>query len=450
MKTILLILPFLISFFNGLCIVTLILGDEIRSHKLLHFSLAGGLGLGLSGFVGYFNFLVLDRYNPNFQITINLIILGLAFLGLLLSPKQEAAAMEANKQKWWWEISYLALFLVLFAPIYYIASFYPYGGWDSWAVWHFKSRFMLLSGDAWRNMFDPLLWRSSPHYPLLLPLINVWGWTFVKEPTFYGPMITSILYTLLSLTLLVSSLMPFKKDKFAFLGSCLLISSPFYGRTAISQYADIFLGYYLLAALVCIVYSVLRKKKRFALLGGIFTGLLSFSKPEGLAAALIVLGIATAYYLIYARTSSFKGVIPFGVGSAMAMILPLTFYLFITPENMTMANGLVSKSDPSTWLRFKTILAYSLVEFLSIKKWKGLWVLIFILVLANLKRCFSKEIALIPAVLASYGLLVGLYYLINTRFEILWWMGVSLDRILGSLIPVFLWWVIYAYNWKRT
>jgi len=29
-----------------------------------------------------------------------------------------------------------------------------------------------MTPEKWQNIFDPLLWRSSPHYPLLLPLIN--------------------------------------------------------------------------------------------------------------------------------------------------------------------------------------------------------------------------------------------------------------------------------------
>jgi hypothetical protein len=293
-------------------------------------------------------------------------------------------------------------------------------------------------------MFDPLLWRSSPHYPLLLPLIQVWGWAFVKNPNFYGPMAVSILFTMVSLTLLISSLAPFKKDKAAFLGSCLLISSPFYGRTAFSQYADIPLGYYLLAAAVCLIYAVLKDKKRFALLGGIFVGFLGFSKPEGLVAALGLLGIGSLYAMINSRRQPLKLTVPFWVGSAIALALPATFYLFIAPENMTMINGLASQSDPSTWLRLKTIAAFFLIEVISLTKWKGLWLLLLLLALANAKRSFAAQTILVPAFLASYLCVIGLYYWINTYFDLLWWLSVSLDRIFGSLLPLVLWWVVYA------
>src|SRR6185295_5546043 len=65
---------------------------------------------------------------------------------------------------------------------------------------------------------------------------------------------------------------------------------PLYAKTSISQYADGVLSFYLLAALICLARAQQLGQRRYALLGGMFAGFLSFCKPEGLVAALILIG----------------------------------------------------------------------------------------------------------------------------------------------------------------
>jgi len=436
--------PYIVSLLTGFFLVKMILREPIRQNMLFYLSLSAGLGLGISAYAGYLNFMFLNKFNPAFQISFNLFFCGLSFYGMMLANGKNAASFLPVKTPLIRDGTYFLILATLFVPLGYLASFYPYGGWDAWAVWHFKAKFMFLAGENWREMFDPQLWRSSPHYPLLLPLVNVWSWVLQKEPLYYGPMFTSLLFTFITFSLLVSSLSFFNKDKTALLASCLLLTSSFFAKTSISQYADVVLGYYLLAGLACLVISQKKDKEGFALLGGIFVGFLSFTKPEGLIAALLVSLLAVIYLyflqnkkLINAFSKSYC------IGAAMSLVPSLIYYAFIAPENMTSINGFLSSTDPSTWLRLKIVLVFFVLEAVSLK-WNGTWILLIILLLLNMKRIFSKWTWIIPAFLAGYFMAIITYYWMNTYFEILWWLSVTLGRIFASLLPVMIWWVIYS------
>ena len=111
----------------------------------------------------------------------------------------------------------------------------------------------------------------------------------------------TVLFTLLNVTLLTSGLYHLTKNYTSILASLVIVMLPSYVMSAISQYCDIVVSYFILASLCCLVlaYRTTRTigtsgqgEKPFLILAAIFLGFLSFTKPEGMIAAILITAIS--------------------------------------------------------------------------------------------------------------------------------------------------------------
>jgi len=454
-------LPFVISLSSGYLLLSLFFYKE-KPPFLLHIFLGAGLGFGVSAALTFMSFIVFNKLLAPFVIALNLsVLVALACVCLFLTLKNFNLQKLNNKQFLFDLLQLLAL-LALSIPLWYQAHFYAYGGWDAWSTWNLKAKFMFLGGEHWQNLFDPLLWRSSPHYPLLLPLINVWGWSFLSEPLYKVPVFTSYCFTLMTVGLVFASLRRLIKTPYSFLAALVLMTSPSYLKIGFSQYCDIVLSFYLLASFVCLILAKTENKISYLVLAGLFIGLLGCTKPEGLIAAIIVTFLAS-FYLIFSKTlvDRKKALGSFWLSLVLASLPIIIFQIFYAPSNQTFINGLISKSHPVTYLRFKTIFAFFFLETLApifctwyyfkngvfdaaVMKWNGLWLFLLAGLLLSRGRCFNRRTIIIPLFLLVYVSIIIFYYFLNTYFKIDWWLQVTLHRILFSILPLFLFWVFYS------
>ena len=189
-------LPFIISFLTGFALIGLLDRQERSVDPLMHLFLSPGLGLGLCSFLNFLTIILQDRFVSAFAIgscvltTLALVTLwGLEWKSVL----KPLFAIERFAAKDLWLIPVL---LLIAWPAWIDTNLYPMGGWDAWSSWNLKAKFIFLGGERWKDMFSPVLWRSSPHYPLLLPLMNVWGWSFTGLTDPRIPMLTSMVFTI--------------------------------------------------------------------------------------------------------------------------------------------------------------------------------------------------------------------------------------------------------------
>ena len=186
-------------------------------------------------------------------------------------------------------------------------------------------------------------------------------------------------------------------------------------------------------------------------MSGLFIGCLSFTKPEGMVASLLILAILITYY-IFDLVKSKKALMEHIKQSPITTVLVFALIAFIptvifqtlhSPGNLTFVNGLISKDNPISFLRAKMILAFLFFELKS-SKWGWIWMLLVVGMFLKIKGCFKKQIAVVPAFLFSYMAIILFYYLINTHFEIKWWLQVSMHRILFSILPITIFWIFSA------
>jgi hypothetical protein len=177
----------------------------------------------------------------------------------------------------------------------------------------------------------------------------------------------------------------------------------------------------------------------------LFLGALSFTKSEGLVLAVITVLVVA---ILRAFTAKNWKVIQqetpvFLFALAVAFLPTLIFQAFYAPDSHTFINGFASAVKPTSLERLKVVFVFLRMEVLS-EKWNGFWLLSLAGLLLSWGKCFRKELLIIPAVLGVYLLsIIGVYWM-NTFFEIVWWLGSTLNRILFALTPTMILWVFLA------
>ncbi len=435
--------PLAISFFIGFFLLRAALPGEGRVNPALFVSLAAGLGLGLSGCLAFFHFVFRPAWHAPAVIAANLVLLaGLFCLSLRRNgtlkalfgfrrPDLERPAILREA---------LTLSLIVLAALFFLlyTQVQPYGGWDAWSVWNFKARFLFLEESSWQAMFDPALWRSSPHYPILLPLIIVWGWSFGRNAGPQVPLWVSVIFSAMTAGLLAGALRERIKTLPAVLAALLMVSAPFFVTFATSQYSDIAVAYYLLAAFACFLQGRRDGGRGWFFLSGLCAGLLSFSKNEGALAALLACGLFLCL-LVFAAPRQRRSLLPFAAGLFLTGLPTLIFQVFFAPENLTFINGLVSAEHPTGLSRLKVTLAFLLFALKS-AQWGGLWILTAGGLLIAGPRALRKGRWIFAAFLFLYLACAVFYYCLNTYFEITWWLRSTVHRVYFTVLPLAVFW----------
>jgi len=443
--------PYFISFVLGFFCLDLLQRKREERDPALFCFLAGGLGLAFSAYLAYGVLLCWGYLHKGVLFALHLFILFVLIIEravYCVRAKKSFFALPPFDTK---ALIPFALVLAALIPLWIQAKFFPFGGWDAWSVWNFKAKFIFLGHENWTNLFDPLLWRSSPHYPLLLPLINAWAWTVFGRSAPIIPMMTSMVFIFLLCGLLYFALYRITKSWASILAPLAMMLIPFFGKIATSQYCDIILSYYLLAGMICFLGSLREGEGSLAGCAGLLWGALSFTKPEGMLAAFLATGLGISFFLMLKRQHGWgprKTCARRLVACFILSFLPmLTFQIFLNPGNQTFVNGFISQAKPSTLYRLQIIFMFLLVE-LKGAKWNGIWFAVILGILLGGKRGFQKDKAILPLFLFFYLTGILAYYFINTHFEIIWWCQVTMHRILISLLPLFLFW-IFTSIWQQ-
>jgi len=445
------LIPFLISFTLGLLIIKAALKDRLPG-TLLSIFLSATIGLGTSGLLTFTSFFLFNQLVPWFVILLNLIAIGaLAFF--IHRQRQLKLVFGDTHQIQRTNLEHVpALFVLglITLGMFIFASLYPYGGWDAWAIWNVKARFLFLGGTSWSNMLDPVLWRHQILYPFLLPLINVWFWSFGNTPTYAVPIAMTCLIPLLTAGILFSALKEFTGKSYMILVPLWIFTNMFTIQLAASQYTDLLLGLFLLTGITLFLLFQRTKEPGYLILTGLVLGMLGFTKVEG--ETLSVLTLITTLILVLTnntvRNIRKQAALSLLTATAIASIPLIIFLLAYAPHNSGIfINGLTSPEKPISVERLITIISYYGHEFTSIK-WTGLWIVLAAILISVHKKCLRRELWIFPIVLGIYILIFTGMYSINTFYEIIWWLDNSLNRIIFALIPVTALWAFLAIDEK--
>ncbi len=226
----------------------------------------------------------------------------------------------------------IALFFFAYRFLLQIAE-NPLGGWDAWTLWNYRARY-LLQGDAssWRNVFTVNINHSD--YPYLLTRFIARCWVLIGKDRTIVPVITSILFTISTVGLLIAVLAELRGLASGLLGGFLLVSLPIFLWTTASQYADLPVAFYLLSALVFVYWFILQDQDPLALAAA--GGMASFSlwaKNEGVS-IVVALAAAVLVYCLLNRVPwamRLRRLAFFAAGSIPVAVLFLCYKTWLVP-----------------------------------------------------------------------------------------------------------------------
>jgi len=448
------VLPYLISYLIGSLTILSVIKNSEHRYTFLHFLLSWGIGLGLSSLLTFLAYLLAGIYYRGLIIFLNLFVLL-----ILLAVNFSYLRSQCHKNKL--TLSFKTLFtpfnlfmtifwIAIFIVICVFASFHPFGEWDAWGMWNLKTNFLVLSHQPWVDIFQNLHWYTHRDYPLLLPFIHVWIYSFGEKHLNVIPMINSLVLTMGCGLLLYAGCKTFLKKEYAFLVSCLLFTQPYYLFMATAQYADILLAFYLLSSLITLLFVHQQKFPKLAFLPGLLLGLLSFSKNEGLVMSILIAGITLIYWHFENgsdKTLKRTMAISLLLGLFIAGLPTIIFKLYMAPPNLDILPNLTMGNTRSFNANKAVIIAtYILIEILH-KKWCFIWVLCLILFFTRIRQFFLKEAKIFSLFFILYFCTVLMIYFSSTTSELKWWIPYSLPRIYFTILPSALFFCFYNH-WR--
>ena len=233
----------------------------------------------------------------------------------------------------------------------------PDGGWDAWAIWNFKARWLARAGSAWSEILtNPIFGTSHPDYPLLLPLSVSRLWTMTGGMPLTVPQAFGVGAAAVTATLLVGATrMLCGPMSAAVAGAGLLALPPFLAASA-TQLADVPLACCYLATLVALAVGAHGAPGRWFALAGLSAGAAVWTKNEGdrFFVCALACQLATA-----ARSGAGWREARRNIGEFMAGASPFVIAAFVV-RSMALPNDLLAgQSLAMSWERFTTLARHA-------------------------------------------------------------------------------------------
>lgn len=285
-----------------------------------------------------------------------------------------------------------------------------HGQWDAWAIWNLKARFIVTG--HFRDIFSPALWWSHPNYPMLLPGLVAFGWWLTGSQATGVPAVIAGAFTFGTVALLVWSLKGWR----GWAAGIVLLSCHAFVKWGAAQYADVPLGFFVLACEVGL------GKQRTA--GSVGTRISNHTMRRS-----IFLGICAAL----AASTKQEGWLCI---VAVLILYPFDVWLFagmVPILGLTMAIRLMAPLDPYSF-NWHLLFAQDRWLVLGQALWTettGPFLIPVLAVLACAWRLRQlREMAFIGIIVSGLMLAV-----ILSPYEIRWQISTALERLLVQVLP---------------
>ena len=234
----------------------------------------------------------------------------------------------------------------------------PQGDWDGWGIYNLTARFIFFGGPSWHRAFTPGL-GIHPDYPLLLPGTAVRGWLYTGRWTSVVPAVVSVLFAYAAVGLVAATLWLVRGRRHAALAGLALLGTPFLLTAAASQYADLSLAYYFVAAVAFHALAQRMDGEAGWLLAGsgFCAGLAAWTKNEGLLFVLVLSFVLVAAHRQLRRSAAHRRVLV----TFLAGLLPVLLVIMYFKVTLAPPNDLVSGQGTSTLTRLLDPSRYWLI-----------------------------------------------------------------------------------------
>lgn len=409
-------------------------------------AVGAGLGLGLGGLLcSWWLFLVGPPGAGYF--TVEASITGVSLLALwrrrdrLMAAPVPAPESSLTLAGLWWPLFVVAcLWLVL------ESAYHAHGGWDAWAIWNLRARFLFRAPEHWQLALSPVLSWSHPDYPLLLPSMVLRGWRLAGNDTTAVPVMVAGMYTFGAVALVRGAVGALRGSTQGNLAGLIMLANYAFLKHGASQFADVELAYFILTAVALMVLAQPHRGMRISLLllAGLALGLAAWTKNEGQLFALLCL---VAWPVSAWRHAGIRSALRVTAGLLLGAAPGLLAVAWLRLASSTESDLLNARTMAALWQHLTDPQRYLIIAEAFGRELAGLGSGILIIVLlygwwVGREPARDWDPALHAGAWVLSLLLAGYFcvYLI-TPHDLHWHLGTSLSRLLLQAWPaaVFLW-----------
>lgn len=426
------------------------------SELLTKLSVAVGVGLGTSSSL-FFAWLLVAPTSPVLLfLSETLLFVGLIYNGFKRREPLHLNWVFSMRRLGFGNLTFVSvafcLALASTALVFLQLSFQsPHGGYDGWEIWNMRARFLYRGGSHWTDSFSNLLYYSHPDYPLLLPASIARSWLYIGNETQSTPIAIAMLFMLATVGLLCASVSLLRSTTQGCLAGLVLLGTPFFSIHAAAQYADVPLGFYMLATLVLLSLAgdVEKGDRGLLALAGMMAGFSAWTKNEG---SLFLCAVLVAFFglsiFLKGHNYGWREIIPF-----TGFLLPILAVVFYFKTTLAPPNDLLHAERLQTTIgklvtpsRYKEVARAFFDRSFHFGKWP--WYVNVPLILAFFSLLVGIDVerqhwwVTASCILALALIVTGYFftYIITPR-PLEWHLSTSLDRLFLQLWPS----VIFTY-----
>jgi hypothetical protein len=418
--------------------------QRVWSGRFLRLSTAFGLGVGLHATGFFLALLVFDGTLAGTAVFDTLVLLLAAgwSIGNPVCEDQVPNGMSHRSTTLQLGLAILLVLLIVVSILAFVLASIeePHGGWDAWAIWNLRARFLARAGAGWSAAFSDNMQHTD--YPLLVPgaIARIWKYAPPGESQLF-PILLVFLFALSTVGLTCGALGLLRSRSHALLaGICL---TPVLLNEAAYQYADVQVGFYILLSLVLFAWHdrIGGGEWRLVALAGLAAALAAWTKNEGL---LFLLAIVAGRVVRYRRDQIWPW--PFLAGAAPVLIALAYFKLTLAPRNDLLPHLEWSRLiDPARYGELAGAVAKELSSSRELVLAALLPIGVYLLLLG---RSAKRDLPILPwfVTLATSATALMILYLVAPR-ELEWFVANSVDRLSLQLYPLVL---FVAFLWAAS
>jgi hypothetical protein len=329
----------------------------------------------------------------------------------------------------------------------------PHGdGWDAFAIWNLHARFLFLGGSHWRDGLSALIPWSHTDYPPLVPAAIAHIWSYIGHDDPIVPAILGLVFTVATLGLLVSTMAALRGITSAALAGITLASTPFFIEQGASQYADIPLSFFFLAAIALLHLFQQRSAHvpdgsltGLFVLAGVAAGFAAWTKNEGLLFlfAFLVSQVAAVPSRRHppaneSRLNAGRKLVILLIATTPFLLLSLWFKHFIAPSGDLFSGPEAMLHKILTPGRYWAILRWYIKDFVRFGNWVVPTTVLFVALsflspssgIRRANPAFRSSVLTLALTLCGY---FAVYVI--TPNDLYWHLRFSLNRLFLQLWP---------------
>jgi len=332
----------------------------------------------------------------------------------------------------------------------------PIESYDAVAIHGLKAKIIYLAGGINGNFFGNLssfFQGAHPDYPLLIPLSQVWVYTFLGN---FNDLLVKMIFPLFYISFILvfyAVLKRITKSRLtALLFTFLLATVKQFSDYSTIGYADLAAGIYFAVGLFYLYLWFREKGAGFLAISLVSSIFCLWTKNEGTLLVLINIAVFLFYTLANITKSESRRVWPFLLYTSVLVYVILIWAGFkdglgLVNENFNIS--MISAGNLKASLgKIPAILYEYQKQFFGFKKWNIVWILCFIVFLTGFKIAFSKNIKYVTAALLLFAAGYSAVYIFSA-VDIKFFLHSTGSRFLLHILPVAVFWMALIVHEKR-